>query len=80
MYRQSIEFNGIGELSKTIVDEQLINNVATDIIIKNYNSIGSESFMNKKNIISISIENSVTSIGSSAFLGCSALSSINVYN
>ena len=80
LYRQSIEFNGIGELSKTIVDEQLINNVATDIIIKNYNSIGSESFMNKKNIISISIENSVTSIGSSAFLGCSALSSINVYN
>jgi hypothetical protein len=67
----SVTLSGTGELTSTIVNAGL--GTATVVIIDGYTSIGLAAFISKTRITSVTIGNSITSIGQIAFGFCSNL-------
>ena len=72
----TITFSGSGELTANIVSSQLTTE--TTVIIDGYTSIGANAFEDANTVTSISIPNTVTSIGESALGPMASLIEINV--
>jgi fructose-specific phosphotransferase system component IIB len=70
----SVTFSGSGELTQAIVNASLGS--ATIVIIEGYTSIGENAFQGKSQITSVTIPNSVASIGTQTFFDCDSLSSV----
>lgn len=73
-----VSFNGTGELTQAIVNAGLGS--ATIVFISGYTRIGSEAFVFKSQITSVTIGSSVTSIGNFSFRSCTGLTSIELSN
>ena len=74
----SVSFDGTGELTRAIVNAGLGS--ATIVFISGYTRIGSEAFVFKSQITSVTIGSSVTSIGDFSFRSCTGLTSIELSN
>ena len=69
----SYTFNGTGTLTQAIVNAEIGS--STIITITGYDSIGDNAFLNS-NITSVTIGNTVTTIGDLAFQNCTSLSNV----
>ena len=63
----TVTLTGTGELTKQIVDATPGIDSATNVIITGYTSIGRSAFESRK-LTSVTIPNTITSIGEDAFL------------
>ena len=77
VYLSSNVFNGNGELTSAIVNDNNLSYVR-NLTITGFNSIGASAFLGITGITSITITSSVTSIGASAFQGMTGLTSITI--
>ena len=73
-------FNGCTKLSNVILSENMTCLMSSSFKDSHNLTISVGFFENCSSLTSITIPNSVTSIGSSAFSGCSALTSITIHN
>jgi hypothetical protein len=74
----SYTFSGSGALSQSTVTTNIGS--ATYIIIQGYTSIDDTAFLNQTLVTSVTIPNSVTSIGTGAFTNCSGLATVYISN
>ena len=73
-----IDFEGYASNPTTYAEDLYINNeLLTDVKITTADSIKNYAFYNCQSIKSVEIGESVTSIGSAAFFGCSGLTKVN---
>ena len=69
-------FTGTGILTQATVNSSI--GTAQNICIVGYTSIDNNAFQNKTLITSVTIPDSVLTIGTSAFVGCTSLSSVTI--